>query len=59
MSDSKLRRVTFIMFEKKLKNPFLRQKIASDLALKLKHIKDYRADDIMKVLEHTDKELLI
>ena len=51
ISKSKLKRITCVLFEKKLSNPFLRQKIASDLSSHLQYKADYRADDIMKVLE--------
>ena len=59
ISESKLKRVTCVLFEKKLSNPYLRQKIASDLSIHLQHKADYRADDIMKALEKTDKDLFI
>ena len=37
----------------------MRQRIASDLSTKLEHIAEYKADEIMKALEITDKELFI
>lgn len=59
MSNSNLKRVTYVLFAKKLSNVYLRQRIASDLSTKLEHIADYRADEIMKALEITDKELFM
>ena len=59
LSNSKLKRLTGVLFEKKLSNPFLRQKLASDLSIYLQSKADYRADHIMRALEKTDKELFI
>ena len=59
LSNSKLKRLTCVLFERKLSNPFLRQKLASDLSTYLQPKADYRADHIMKALEKTDKDLFI
>lgn len=57
MSNSNLKRITHVLFRRKMENPYLLTTLATDLQAKLNGFKLFGQEDLEQVLLKTDKDL--